>query len=127
MDDLQVEVMLGIIIKSFFYGIYGDCLIMTTELCNTVKCKKGISILKKVHPIMYYIGNDAYILMNHKIIKLNTPLGITILKRMDFRKLVLDAKTYIIDAILYLLEEHPLQTPQVIEQFNKLGGTQART
>jgi hypothetical protein len=122
MDDPEVEVMLGLIMRTFFFGIYEDCLVMLQELCLKVKCKKGIAYLKKIHPLMHFLGNDTFGLMHHKYIKLNTPTGMVMLKRMELKKIVIDTKSYMIQALLALLEEHPVSTPEILQQVNALRG-----
>lgn len=73
---------------------------------------------------MFYLGNDTFRLMSHKFIKINSPQGLYIIKRMELKKIVIDAKSKMIDAILALLEEHPPTDPAILDQINNMrGGT----
>lgn len=123
MEDMEIEIMFGMILKTFFFGVYADCLLMLEELTKKVNCKKGLKELKKVTPAMYYLGNDIFSLLKHKYIIVNTNTGIEKIKRIDMISQLIDTKRYMIRAMLYLLEDHPISTPQILDQVNKLRGS----
>ncbi len=122
MDNIEVEIMLTLLIKCYFFMRYSDCIIILKELCKKLKNKKGLNELNQINPIIEHVGNNPNILLSKKYFIAVSENGITREKRSDLAKYLIDAKERIIKVLLMLLEEYPLNAPAVINQLNSITG-----